>query len=359
MTLRLIEVILPEERREAIEELLSERKEVLDVRMQQILGVWKHSVRGISYGSFQESQILVKILAFAEESEGLLGLLQAKFAEEKGFRINIVPVLASIPKEEIASDFQARTEALIENRNREAKGTRLSRDELYSNIAVAANLTKVYIVLVVLSAVVAAIGLLNNNIAVIIGAMVIAPLLGPNVALSLATTLGDFSLAKSALRTNLVGILIAVAFSMAIGFFLHVNPHIPEIESRTRVGLEEVVLALVSGCAGTLAFTSGVPATLIGVAVAVALLPPLVSFGLLAGSGYTSLSLGALLLFLVNITSINLAGVITFFAQGIFPQAWFERKNAKKSIAISVIILFLLLAIFSAVIFYLLKNGTR
>ena len=210
-----------------------------------------------------------------------------------------------------------------------------------------------------LSAIVAAIGLLNNNVAVIIGAMVIAPLLGPNVALSLATTLGDFSLAKNALKTNLVGILTAVAFSIAIGFFLHVNPHIPEIESRTRVGLEEVVLALVSGCAGTLAFTSGVPATLIGVAVAVAILPPLVSFGLLIGSGYISLSLGALLLFFINITSINLAGIITFFAQGIFPQAWLERKNAKKSIAVSVIILFLLLAIFSAAIFYLLKNGTR
>lgn len=356
MTLRLIEVFLPEERREAIEELLSGRNEVLDVRMQQILGVWKRPVGGIWYGSFQESQILVKILALAEESEALLDILQKKFSGEKDFRINIVPVLASIPKEEDTLDFRARTDALIENR--EAKSARLSREELYANIAVAANLTKVYLILVVLSAVVAAIGLLNNNVAVIIGAMVIAPLLGPNVALSLATILGDFSLAKNALKTNFVGIVTVLAFSMAIGFFLHVNPHIPEIESRTRVGLEEVVLALVSGCAGTLAFTSGAPATLIGVAVAVALLPPLVSFGLLFGSGYISLSFGALLLFLVNIISINLAGVITFFAHGIFPQTWFEIKTARRSIAISVIILFLLLAVIFTVIFYLLNDVT-
>jgi uncharacterized membrane protein len=89
--------------------------------------------------------------------------------------------------------------------------------------------------------------------------------------------------------------------------------------------------------------------------VAVAILPPLVCFGLLLGSGYTSLALGAMLLFLVNIISINLAGVVTFLAQGIFPKTWFEAKAARKSTIVSVVFLILLLTILSIAILYLLK----
>ncbi len=353
MALRSIEIILPEKKREAIEELLSDRREALDVRMQQITGIWKHPVEGIRYGSFSESQILVKILTLAEESEALLDILQEKFSKEEGFRINIIPIEASLPKKETALNSSTKTAEPIERL--ETKGVRLSGEELYVDIVDASRLTKVYVVLVALSSILAAIGILNNNVAVIIGAMVIAPLLGPNIALSLATTLGDLSLARNALRTNFVGLIIAAAFSIIIGFFLHVDPHIPELASRTTVGLEEVVLALVSGCAGALAFTSGAPATLIGVAVAVAILPPLVCFGLLLGSGYTSLALGAMLLFLVNIISINLAGVVTFLAQGIFPKTWFEAKAARKSTIVSVVFLILLLTILSIAILYLLK----
>ncbi len=343
MALRSIEIILPEGEKEAIEGLLSERKDVLDVRMQPITGIWKHPVRGVSYGSLSEDQILVKILTFAEESQSLLDILQERFSNGEGFRINIIPVEASLPKKDVAEDSSIEADEKIEGQ--ETESTRLSWEELYSDIIVASKLNKVYVVLVALSSILAAIGILDNNVAVIIGAMVIAPLLGPNLALSLATIIGDLSLARNALRTNFVGIIIAVAFSIVIGFTLHVDPHIHELESRTSVGLGDVVLALVSGSAGALAFTSGAPATLIGVAVAVALLPPLVSFGLLLGAGYTSLALGSLLLFLVNIISINLAGVITFLAQGIFPKTWFEAKAARRYITVSVVVLVSLLAI--------------
>ncbi len=352
MALRSIEITLPEEKKDAIEKLLSDRKEVLDVRLLHVTGTWKHPVRGVMYGSFTESQILVKILTFAEESEGLLDVLQEKFSKEEGFRINIIPVEASLPIKEIEDKSSTETAETAESQ--ETKSSRLSKEELYADIATVASLTNVYVVLVVLSSIVAAIGILGNNVAVIIGAMVIAPLLGPNVALSLAATLGDISLARNALRTNLVGLVIAATVSILIGFFLHVNPHIPELESRTRVGLDEVVLALVSGCAGALAFTSGAPSALIGVAVAVALLPPLVSFGLLLGSGYISLAYGAMLLFLVNIASINLAGVVTFLVQGIFPKNLFEAEAARRSIIVSALVLILFLTVLSITVFYLL-----
>src|SRR5690606_40239057 len=66
------------------------------------LGVWKHPVKGVMYSRLSEEQILVKILVFAEESESLLKSLQERFSDEDGFRINIIPVEASLPAEEMA-----------------------------------------------------------------------------------------------------------------------------------------------------------------------------------------------------------------------------------------------------------------
>jgi uncharacterized hydrophobic protein (TIGR00341 family) len=351
MALRMIEITISEGRREALENFLTSRDELLDVRVQKIIETWKHPEKKLWLGSkdsYSEGQFLVKVLAFAESSEPLLDALQENFSNDNAFRINIIPIEASLPKREKPADSSTKEAKEIEAKK---EGDRLSREELYADIEESARLTKVYGVLVLLSSVVASIGLLNNNISIIIGAMVIAPLLGPNVALSLAITLGDIRLAKSALKTIAAGFIAALVPSIAIGMLFHVDPNIPELLSRTRVGFEEVILALVSGCAGTLAFTSGVPATLVGVAVAVALLPPLATFGLLIGSGNHLLSIGALLLFLVNIISINLAGVVTFLAQGISPKTWFEAKIAKKSTITSIIILTMLLAILLILIF--------
>jgi len=355
MALRSIEITLPEGRKEQIEELLSERKEALDVRMQRIIGVWKHPVRGVMYSRLSEEQILVKILVFAEESESLLKSLQEKFSDEEGFRINIIPVEASIPVEEM--EAKSSLDIVDNSVAKEKKSFRLSREELYEDISTAAMLTGVYVVLVILSSIVAAIGLWNNSVAIIIGAMVIAPLLGPNVALSLAAALGDIKLARNALKTNVIGLAIAAAFSIIMGYFLAVDPTIPEIESRTVVGLDDVLLALVSGCAGTLAFTSGAPATLIGVAVAVALLPPLVTSGLLLGSGYTTLAYGAFVLFLVNIISINLAGVGTFLVQGISPWNRPDDKMPKQHLQFIALVIVGLLAILSIAVLRLWETG--
>jgi len=179
---------------------------------------------------------------------------------------------------------------------------------------------------------------------------VIAPLLGPNVSFSLATILGDGNLARRALKANLVGIVTAIAISYLLGSVLSVDPATPEIASRTVVGLGEIALALASGSAGALAFTTGVSATLIGVMVAVALLPPLVTFGLLMGSGHESLAWGAILLFVANFISVNLSGVATFLAQGIRPLGWLEAKRAKRTSIVAIALWVLMLAVLVAII---------
>jgi len=100
----------------------------------------------------------------------------------------------------------------------------------------------------------------------------------------------------------------------------------------------------------------GFQVALIGVMVAVALLPPLVTFGMLLGSGFTELALGALLLLSVNIICVNLAGVATFLFQGVRPRTWWEENRAKKSTRIAIFIWTLLLLILIVIISQLQNN---
>lgn len=93
----------------------------------------------------------------------------------------------------------------------------------------------------------------HDSVTIVIGAMVIAPLLGPNVALALATTLGDLPLAKQAGLSAIAGIATVTLMTLIIGALLHVYPTMSQLASRTHVEISDVVLALAAGCAGALA----------------------------------------------------------------------------------------------------------
>lgn len=333
--LRLIEMLIPEKKKTDAEVILKEQENVLDF--------W--------YDNVSEKQVLVKILIPAEKSQSVLDELEDKFGSYEQFRMLLFPVNASIPRveEEEKEEEKSKEEKEKEKENQFT----ISREELYSNIVDKSSLNRVFILLILLSSIVAAIGVLRGDIAVIIGAMVIAPLLGPNVGLSLATTLADSDLGKRALKTNAFGILISFLVALAIGLFLTVDPDIPILASRTKVSLGDIVLALAAGSAGSIAFTRGLSEYLIGVMVALALVPTLVASGLLVGAGYFELAVGALLLFLVNLICINLAGVMTFLVQGIKPRSWWEADKAKRLSRLSLAIWITLLAVLIAVIAYL------
>lgn len=107
-------------------------------------------------------------------------------------------------------------------------------------------------------------------------------------------------------------------------------PH-SEIASRTHAGIYDVLLAVAAGTAGALAFTKGFPTALIGVMVAVALLPPAVTAGLLVGSGRLESAVRALGLLATNVACLNLAALVTFLGQGIQPRSFWDEKKAKKA----------------------------
>ncbi|HDR90663.1 MAG TPA: DUF389 domain-containing protein, partial [candidate division Zixibacteria bacterium] len=115
--------------------------------------------------------------------------------------------------------------------------------------------------------------------------------------------------------------------------------------TRTQVTHGDLIIALASGSVGVLAFTTALPTMLVGVMVAVALLPPLVVTGLLIGAGHMESALGATLLLLTNLICINLAGVITFYIQGVRPLTWWDAEKAKKATSKAILIWLILFGI--------------
>ncbi len=205
-----------------------------------------------------------------------------------------------------------------------------ARELLYVDVAKGARLDTNYYLLVVLSTLVAAIGLIENNVAVVIGAMVIAPLLGPNLALSFGSAIGDLTLMGKAARTLTVGISLAFILSLLAGMVWPDPLDSHELMSRTDASLDSVSLALASGAAAALSITTGLSGVLVGVMVAVALLPPTVTIGLMLGSGQSDLAMGALLLLAVNIASVNLACNLVFYAKGISPRNYLDKEKARR-----------------------------
>lgn len=326
MALRLIEIIVPTVSAQAIAELPN---------AQAVLGRWDDTLG--------DDKTLVRVLINVEHSEEMLDDLETRFSAVDGFRVMLLPIEATLPRPRAAETNAAP--------NKQKSSARVSREELYNDVAQGAKISRVFVVQVILATVVAAVGLLRSDTAVIIGAMVIAPLLGPNVALCLATTLGDVPLAWQSLKANAVGLGVALAASLLIGAVFTVDPNSPAIAARTHVSAGDIVLALASGCAGVLAFTTGVSSALIGVMVAVALLPPFVVFGLLLTTGELHAACNALLLVATNVICVNLSGVLTFAVQGLRPRSWWEADRAKKATRLAVATSSLLLVLLLGLIF--------
>lgn len=326
MTLRLIEMVVPNDSIATISELSSIKK---------VIQRWDDQLN--------ENRTLVRMLVDAVETESLLDELEDRFTEVDSFRLMVLSVEATLPRPSDKDDG---------NPEPAAKSLeRMSREEIYHDVVQGANVTRVYVAQVVIATIVAAVGLLRNDNVVIIGAMVIAPLLGPNMSLCLATTLGDLKLAIASLKANAIGLAVAFVVSLIVGFSFAVDVNIESIRARTQVSGADILLALASGCAGVLAFTSGAPSALIGVMVAVALLPPFAVFGLLVASGEYDAARGAMLLVATNVICVNLAGVLTFAAQGLRPRTWWEAERAKRSTQIAIATWCTLLAILALLIY--------
>ena len=195
----------------------------------------------------------VRLLVPDDKLHAALDTLQHLLVAQPSARILVLPVEISLPRRP-------------DDARREEDSAVAARESLYDSVERNARLDRNYIVLVVLSTTVAAIGLIENNVAVVIGAMVIAPLLGPNLAFGLGTALGDIALMRMSASTAAVGIAVAISLTTAIGALWPFDVSSPEITARTDVGMDSVALALAAGAAAALSLTTGLPSGLVGAA---------------------------------------------------------------------------------------------
>ncbi len=192
--------------------------------------------------------------------------------------------------------------------------------DLFMMMRESAKATPAYLTLMVLSTLLAAFGLFANSIPVVIGAMILAPLMGPIISMSLGTLRQDENLMIDSGRSIAIGTGLALLCAMLIAWFIPLNHINSEIAARISPTLLDLGVAVVSGIAGAYAHARAeVAKSLAGVAIAVALVPPLAVAGI--GLGWFDLTVffGAFLLYLTNLVGIILAALITFMILGYSP----------------------------------------
>lgn len=273
-----------------------------------------------------------------DSRQSVLDSLQTLFEDDSKAKILILPVDASIPRMQ---------EEVREKSDIKQKST---REELYERVVKGVDLNLNFILMVILSSIVVTIGLSEDNIAVVVGAMVIAPLLGPNIALSFAASIGNKSLILSSLKSVVIGILISVLLCFLISKITNLNYQSSEIISRTDIGIGDIVLALASGAAAALSMTTGISASLVGVMVSVALLPPAACFSILLANGKFELAFGAFLLLIINTVCVQLAGNLVFISQGIRARTFQEREEAKGNIKIFIMFWLVIISLLTLIL---------
>ncbi len=200
--------------------------------------------------------------------------------------------------------------------------------EVSAAIRKGATLQADFYVMIALSTIIAALGLLLNSPAVIIGAMLVAPLMSAIIGMALGIVHGDQSLLLKSARTSLAGVLIAVAIGLVIGWIVPNASTTLEIMARTQPGLLDLGVALAAGAAGAYALCrKEVAASLAGVAIAVALVPPLATVGVTLALQQWQLAAGASLLFTTNLVAIAAAGAIVFLLLGFAPPETHKQRR--------------------------------
>lgn len=227
------------------------------------------------------------------------------------------------------------------------------KKEVYQELITKAEPHIDFFVLVVLSCIIATFGLLANNVAIIIGAMVVAPLMTPILSASLAMLFGEIDFFYKSLFAELQGVGIALAIAILIALVTPGAALTNEILMRTHPTIVDLILALASGAAGAYAIARRKNAALPGIAIAVSVLPPLCVAGIGLAFRRFDVFGGGLLLFFANIIAIQIASFGVFWFFKIVPSSIYEKEKEElmKSLRIS-IILFLLISIPLAFIMY-------
>jgi uncharacterized hydrophobic protein (TIGR00271 family) len=207
-----------------------------------------------------------------------------------------------------------------------------------------------FFILVILSCSIATLGLITNSPAVIIGAMLVAPLMSPIIGIGLASITGNEKLVQSSAQALFTGAFLAILLSFLMTL---VNSHLPfvvlqelpsEVLARTHPSPIDLVIALAGGVAAAYALTRpNVSAALPGVAIATALMPPLCTVGIGIALQRWDVAGGASLLFITNAITIAFASALVFFLRGYAPGTHLTDHHLPRTLIFSALITLVLL----------------
>jgi len=224
----------------------------------------------------------------------------------------------------------------------------ISRSELHSK---AADLTPdlvIYSLMTAISAVVATAGVMLESTAVLVGSMVIAPLIGPPMATSVATVIDDGKLFARSLKFQAMGGVVAITSAVGFALLVRSTNFIPaglnvdrvlQLSNHTAPSFLLVVIALSAGFAGAISLSTSATIGLVGVMIAAAVIPPLGVVGVGIAWWRPTAVLGSGAVVLLNILSINLAAIICLWYLGYHPQSWSELRKARSTMLRRVIVL--------------------
>lgn len=190
--------------------------------------------------------------------------------------------------------------------------------EVIREVAAGVDRSWIYYLMLIMAGLIALLGLLTNSVAVVIGAMLISPLMGPIISSGLALTIGDLPLARRAFRTIAISVAITILVSACVTLLSPLKEPTAEILARVRPNIYDLFIAVLSGIVGAVALCTkrNYLITATGVAVATAVIPPLSVAGYGLGTGQVMLGLGGFLLFFTNFVAIVLTSDLVFFIMG-------------------------------------------
>ncbi|MCO8243434.1 MULTISPECIES: TIGR00341 family protein [unclassified Haladaptatus] len=309
--MRLIQVLIPEGDRANVLAALDE--EGIDY------AVWEETGRG-------DFEALVSFPVPDSGVEPVLDSLYAAGIKEKSYTL-------VMPTETVVSE---RIGALKDR----YRGYRISRDELVARAEDLAPESSTFFIFLIVSTLIATTGLLLNSAATIIGAMVIAPLMGPAISASVGAVLADNDMTKRGVRLQVTGLLAAIVTAAVLGLLLKETVFlpptdirtIPQVLERTSPNFLSLFLALGSGVAGAVSVIRGAGSSLVGVAIAVALIPPAATAGLGLAWGDPGIVLTAGVLVLVNLLAINLSALILLWLAGYRPEKGKHEIQARRAV---------------------------
>ncbi|MHA1785790.1 MAG: TIGR00341 family protein [Candidatus Helarchaeota archaeon] len=213
---------------------------------------------------------------------------------------------------------------MIEDKEKEALESRIAVEEIYNDILKNATFSLNYFTFIIISAIIAGIGLISDNAAIVVASMVIAPLMGPILATSYGWLIKDRLLIRESLKTELIGFMIAISIGFILGGSVAI--FVPEFVNQGNLPKEiiirgefsvigvifNIIIAISIGIAVGFSLTAGISSSLIGIAIGASLMPPIVNIGICILLGQYIYAGNSALIFLINFICIVMVAYVVF-----------------------------------------------